>query len=172
MKIEQAKNNLRPKLFPKDVKTRWWSTFKVVEFFVENIKAIEACLGNNEMFKRKKDKILISTETFATAYALNVVCKPLADASIEFERENAPTISIILPFLHQMETFLQKESVSRIALKVAAILELEGDDETMLVEGYVESVIDLVQHQLRELNTTYRSRFLDTLEKATYLDPR
>ena len=146
----------------------------VFEFSVLNHKAIEACLRNTELFKKKKDKITIETETFATAYALSVVCKPLAEASIEFEREDTPTISIILPFLHQMETRLEKESVFGIAKKVCDILELdeEEDNEFLMIERYVQAVVDCVRKEVKGLSKTYRDRFLATLDKATYLDPR
>ena len=104
----------------------------------------------------------------------SVVCKPSAEATIEFEREDTLNISIILPFLHQMETRLEKESVFGIAKKVCDILELdeEEDNEFLMIERYVQAVVDCVRKEVKGLSKTYRDRFLATLDKATYLDPR
>lgn len=176
LKVEQVKSGLKPKLFPKDVETRWWSMLEVVEFFVINKKAIDSCFGNQELLKKKRERIDISEQTFAVAYALAVVCKPLHGASIEFEREDCPTISVILPFLHRMENLLYKESSTKITSKIMQVLEDEMDvddeNEVIRIEGYVQPVIDLAFNQVGKLKDSYCRRFWGTMEWATFMDPR
>ena len=176
LKSEQIKNGLKPKLFPKEVETRWWSMQKAIEFFVINKKAIDSCLTNAEFFKKKRERIVIKPETFVVAYSLSVICKPLCDASIEFEREDCPTISSILPFLHQMEKLLANKSSTKIAGKLMEILqdqldEFEEAKDFDRFEKLVQSVIDAAHTQILKLKASYHERFLETLEWATYLDP-
>ena len=119
----------------------------------------------------------ISPETIAVTYALCIVCKPIYEASFEFEQEKSPTISMLLPFLHQMDYLLGKESVEKIALKIEPFLEDElqeedGEEIQEIIRSSVALVIETTKTLLLSLKDSYTERFQDVLEKATFLDPR
>ena len=85
-----------------DVKTRWNSTFDMIERYLEQQSAIYASLASKEVKKNIKDFSSLTDNDLSDLESVQDVLKPFKVATLAICDEKMPTITIIGPILNRL----------------------------------------------------------------------
>jgi hypothetical protein len=139
-------NGLKANLIPRDIKTRWNSTYDMLKFAVKYRVVVDAITGNKQLKLRQYE--LFDDDWLAIKDLIRVlkVCQPLFIWSL---------VLTVIQMYKDATTFFSQESVSTIAHVIPTIDRID----TMLSESSTEPLTPAVKHGLsfarRVLNKYY-----------------
>jgi hypothetical protein len=123
-------------MMPRDVATRWNSTFDMLDFAVEHIKAINTITGDRNMKIRKyelsesdwviarqlRDVLKVCNLLYLMLYLLTLqICQLFKDATLFFSR-GTPSISTVIPAMDHIDEHLATAATNQgytLAIKAA-----------------------------------------------------
>ncbi|XP_060583389.1 E3 SUMO-protein ligase ZBED1-like [Ruditapes philippinarum] len=133
-----------------DVQTRWNSSYDMIERYLEHQSAVQATFLCKEIRKKVAEFPALSDSDFVLAEDFIKIMEPMKLATVTMCEESVPTVSVVLPLLHQLKRNFQP-----------------NDDDS-------KAVVDLKQAIFKNLSLRYTPDVQDTdfLIKAAALDPR
>jgi hypothetical protein len=108
LKVAQANSSLPIKALPTDVKTRWNSTFEMMNAVVENKVALlwlfpilpENISAPKTIIERKKRKRQMTEKQWTALKEFSIILLPFKQATKAFESNQKPTLSLTVPIVH------------------------------------------------------------------------
>ena len=145
LKAKQIQLGLKEHKLISSVKTRWGSTYNMIERILEQQQAVSAVLAED----RKSWHIMPTDAQFSVLEKLAIVLEPLHFLTDALAGEQEVTASAIRPILKHIED----------------ICSLQDEDHPLTKE--IKSLI------IQDLSTRYESAMMSNLlDKCTFLDPR
>lgn len=170
---ELKKVGLNVKAFPSPCPTRWWSLQFVLSYFVENQLAINNAFQSSSL---KRDEVIyLSKEFFAIVVATEYLGAELAEVSTKLESDCEPTLSLILPFIHNFSNRLFSSSVKETIFQKTKTIILQHfsfvNEEN--VKNSIDNVFIAFENTFQDFQRKYTSKEMhERLAIATLLDPR
>lgn len=87
-----------------DVITRWNSSLEMLERYLEQQAAVTATLVSTEIRRNARDIDTLDSSDVSDAEDIVKLLKPLKTATSVLSDENNPTVSLILPLKHMIES--------------------------------------------------------------------
>ncbi|KIL55066.1 hypothetical protein M378DRAFT_57248, partial [Amanita muscaria Koide BX008] len=112
-------NQMKVRVMPRDVTTRWNSTFEMLDFAIEYKRALDQITGERDC--KLRDYELLRRE-WAIASELRDIFK---DATLFFSREIAPNLAMVIPAMdHIDEVFETNMTTSKYSPAITAALRI------------------------------------------------
>jgi hypothetical protein len=107
-KVAQANYSLPPKALKTDVKTRWNSTFEMMNSIMENKEPLlalfpvlpEVVSAPSTIKERKMRKRQMTERQWTSLKEIAIILKPFKQATKAFESNQKPTLSLTVPIVH------------------------------------------------------------------------